>query len=180
MDLVGKERRAGTIVWVLRGLTVLMLVVGIGVASRKFQPTAEQEELERYVDLTVPGYLEEVAAVHERFARLVGGASIEPAAARAQIVDEITPMLVRLRKHALAVKAVSPSVKERNVEFVAAVDAYIALGRVSVQAIDEPAAAAEERARRVREGSRAADEAMRQWMVHLRESCARAGFKVKL
>lgn len=179
---LNRRGQVSPLVWVARVVTVVMLLVGVVVGIRKFRTTPEQEELRRYVQLTVPGYLEQVAAVRERFTQLAAS-PVEPARARAQLVDEITPMLVRLRKHAISVRAVSPSARARNAEFVAAVDAYIEMARTSVRQIDgldDPSTSGEEAHRRVRQRQRVADEAVRDWMARLRESCARAGFTITL
>lgn len=171
------RRPTSPAVWIVRIVTGVMLLVAIVVGARKFRTTPEQEELSRYVQLTVPVYLREVADVEDRITRL-DRPGLKPEEARAILVDEVTPLALRARKHATAVQADVPSVKASNEEFLAALDQLIDTARTAVRAIDDPALSGEEGHRQVKDKHRAAGEAIRAWMQHLAERCKKAGIKL--
>ena len=182
-DVGERERRPNALAWLLRIATAAMLVVAIVLAARKFRSSPEQDELLRYAQLTVPGYLDEVAAVEERFERAWAAGGPE---ARALFVDAVMPQLIKAHKHAESVQAESPSVKALNAEYVAALDRLMEVNRAAVQVIDRPAPpsgdADPERDRltaQVTTGRRDADARLRAFMAHLQEKCKAAGIAVK-
>jgi hypothetical protein len=177
-ELVGRGRQAGPAVWLVRLASVAIFGYALLVAWRKFGGTAEQEELQRYVELQVPVYLEQMARVHALLDRLGQAPGPSPAEARTLLVDQAMPLLVQARQRAAAVESRAPSVKARNDEYLVAVDRLIEACRAGVRAIDDTALSAEEGHRMVRERRRAADDSLRAWIDHLRETCTRAGLHV--
>src|SRR5438105_2602169 len=104
-ELPERSRRGNPTVWLVRIVTAGMLVYAAVVAARKWRTSPEQEELLRYAELTVPAYLEEVAQAEARLDRLFAPPAPSAAEARALLVDEVMPLLIRARKHAASVVA---------------------------------------------------------------------------
>jgi hypothetical protein len=171
-------RRGGWGVWAIRVASVIMLLVGVVVALRKYGETPEQVELRRYMTLAVPVFLSEMADVGARFDDLSRAGGPGPAEARARLVDELMPRLVRLRKRAGDVEAKTAAVRAGNDELLTVLDRWLEACRGGIRAIDDPALAGEEGFRRVRADRRAADDAAREWVTHLRERCEKAGLHV--
>lgn len=178
--------RFNPMVWALRLATIGMLVAGVVVAARKYSTTPEQDELTRFATLTVPVYLADVADAQARFDRVTSpdshgadGGTLTPAEARAMLVDDLMPALIRVKKRASLVETSAASVRASNEEYLAAVDKLIEAGRTAVRAIDDPLLSGEAGYKQMRQRRREAHEALGAWMMHLRERCEKAGLKIQ-
>ena len=171
------RRATSPLVWVLRLATATMLIVALVHWYRKNRSTDEQEELSRFVELTVPSYLGYVADVEGRIDRLYAQSATTAAQARATLVDEVMPALIRARKHAASVPTRAPSVRALNDEYQAALERLMEVERAAVRAIDDPSLSAEEGHRQVKNRRHEADEALRKWMEDVRERCLAAGLR---
>src|SRR5262245_23486573 len=107
-----RSRRQNPTVWLVRIATVGMLLFAVVVAARKWRTPPGQDELMRFAELTVPAYLDEVAQAEARLDRLFSAPVPSAEEARALLVDEVMPLLIRAKKHASQVVAESPAVKE--------------------------------------------------------------------
>ena len=96
-ETLGRNPRANPTVWLIRGLTVTMLLVALGAFWKRCRPDPVQEELVRYATLTVPGYLDELARLHALLDRLAAPMGLLPDEARALLVDDVMPQLIRMR-----------------------------------------------------------------------------------
>ncbi len=158
----------------LIALPIACAVAGGAVAWKRFGTTDEQDELRRYVELSVPSLLARERAANERIDRLSSRPGPSPAEARALLVDDVVPRLVSLRRQAESIEAHTPALKSINAEYLGAVDALIEACRSAVRAIDDPALPADAGQRLVREKFLAAGRASRAWSEHLRDACVRA------
>lgn len=178
------DRRAHRGAWLLRALTAAMVVAAVVLLWKKFHRTAEQDELTRYATLTVPAFLDEVARAEALLDQLTGRPTgkpaLKPAEARALLVDELGPLLVRMRDRAEHIGAESASVRASNRDYLAAVARYVEVERAAVAAIDDAGLPPEEGYRRLREGRAAAEEAVRAWLRGLRTGCERAGLRLQM
>ena len=172
------RRRTSPLVWILRLSTVVMVFAGGVEWYRKNRTTDEQDELLRFVQFTVPNYLGDVADAEARIDRLSATPGISATEARARLVDDVMPQLIRARKRAVSVKAQAPSVRALNDEYQAALERLMEVERAAVRAIDDPSISPEVANRQVRDRRHEADGAFRQWMDDVRDRCKKAGLHV--
>src|SRR5579871_1266729 len=137
-------------VWLIRGASLAMIVVGIWIGFRKFHTSPEQEELRRYVEHQVPAFVERERPIYEKLETLDNAPGPTPDEAHRLLVDEVIPRLIALRSTATAVVARTDALREVNAGYVGYVDKLIDACRSSVRAIDDPAGDPKEANRNVR------------------------------
>jgi hypothetical protein len=127
--------------WLLRVGAVGMLVAGVVLATRKFHRSDEQVELRRFVEQELPSLDAQERDVFARLATLDARPGPSPEVARALLVDDVVPRLIRLKKQATSVISRTEALKGVVAGYAAAIDKLIDACRTSVRAIDEPATA---------------------------------------
>ena len=176
-DPLGRRTRQSPTVWLVRIVTLAMLVAAVVTLWRRHRDEPAQEELVRYATLTVPGYLEDLERLHALLDRLqVPG--VTPAAARAVLVDELMPWIIRMRRRAEAVTVAAAPVRASNAEYLGALDRYMDMDRAAVRAIDDPGQPGADGQQAFLARRREADEAVRQFLGGLRTRCEQAGLKL--
>jgi hypothetical protein len=147
--------------------------VACGLAVHRFRRTPEQVALTRYVELELPGLRMSERLVEERIDRLGQAPGLPPAEARALLVDDVIPRLVRLRKQADALTHDTPETMRLSEEYLAVTDRLIDACRTCVRVIDDPHLSTGGGLKEVRRHFAEVRAAYQTWEEHLAAACRR-------
>lgn len=163
------------LLWFLRLGIVVMLVVGGGYMYKRYHRSDEQTELMRYVEIDVPALDQVQGPIVRRIEDLLRARSLTAEEARRQLVDELTPQLVKLRKLAEAPVRASrtPEVHTLATEYQAIIEELITACRTAVRVIDDPKLGGREALEQVRAALRRAAERDRAWRTHVSDTTER-------
>lgn len=163
------------LLWFMRLGIVAMLVVGGGYLYKRHHRSDEQTELMRYVEIDVAALDQVQGPIVRRIEDLLRARSLTAEEARRQLVDELIPQLVKLRKLAEAPVRASrtPEVHTLATEYQAIIEELIAACRTAVRVIDDPKLGGREALEQVRAALRRAAERDRTWRTHVSDTTER-------
>ncbi|MBP6743316.1 MAG: hypothetical protein KA244_10715 [Deltaproteobacteria bacterium] len=163
------------LLWFMRLGIVAMLTITAVVMYSRYHQSPEQVELVRYVENELPALDLYEGPIVARLQQLLADKGKSPEAARRELVDELMPALVRLRKLAEAPlrAATTPPVQQLAEEYRASVDAFIDACRTALHVIDDPKLDAQVGASQVQAAFARAAERSQAWRSHVAETTAR-------
>ena len=163
------------LLWFMRLGIVAMLTITAVVMYSRYHQTTEQVELVRYIENELPALDLYEGPIVARLQQLLADKGKSPEAARRELVDELMPALVRLRKLAEAPvrAATTPPVQQLAEEYRASVDAFIDACRTALHVIDDPKLDAQAGASQVQAAFARAAERSQAWRTHVAETTAR-------
>jgi hypothetical protein len=154
-------------------LALIGFLAGAGLAFHRLHRTPEQESLQRLVEVELPKIRPGEAAVNERIERLGRAPGLKPDEARALLVDDVIPRLVRLRKQ---VEELPRSETESRLlldEYLKVTDQLVDACRTCVRIIDDPKLSTQDGLKQVRDRFAEVHRAYQAWDQHVAEACAR-------
>ncbi len=163
------------LLWVMRtGIVAMIIISGVYLYLRD-RPSAEQEEMIRYVEINIPALEYHEAPILSQIDGLLRDKSLRPESARKQLADEIMPALVRLRKVAdgPVAAAKTPTVKQLAEEYRQSVEELINVCRTTIRVIDDPKMGEREGYQQVLDSLRRAIAQNRSWRDHVGETTDR-------
>jgi hypothetical protein len=156
----------------IRFALLLVFAGGVAALMHRLKRTPDQEALRRYVEVQLPPLLDDELKVRAQIDRLGDAPGLSPPAARALLVDDLIPHLVRHRQKAEAMlKEAAPATRPLMVSYLAAVDQLIDACRVCVRTIDDTALPTGAGVVLVRERFADADRARAAFDAELRRAC---------
>jgi hypothetical protein len=158
---------------VIRILTLIVFAVACGLALQRFRRTPEQQELTRYMQVELPALFSVEQPIEERIDRLGKVPGLKPEEARALLVDDIIPRLVKLRRQADGLQLHTDEARRLNDEYLAVTDQLIDACRSCVRVIDDPKIPDGAGLVVVRERFDDVRRAYRAWDDHVRQACVR-------
>lgn len=123
---------------VIRLFTLLVFAAACGLLLHRLRRTPEQQELTRYVQVDLPVLFAVESPIDERIARLSRLPGLGPAEARALLVDDVIPRLLKLRRDAAALELHTDEARRLNREYIGVTDQLIDACRACVRVIDDP------------------------------------------
>jgi hypothetical protein len=157
----------------IRIAALLVFAGALGLAYQRLHRTPEQEDLTHYVERVVPSLLNGEAPIQERLARLGQAPGPSAAEARALLVDDVIPRLLKLRKQAVEVPTPTEETRALNDEYLAITDRLIEACRASVRVIDDPQRSTASGVAEVRGRFAEVATGYRAWDDHVRGACER-------
>lgn len=165
--------RSQGLLWLVRMLILAMLALGLAVLYHRHHLSDEQRELLRYVEVDVATLRKREDPIEAQLSAWLGDPRQSREQARAQLVDEVIPQLIQLRKAAeLPVQAAqTPVVKGLASEYQEVVAALIEACRTAVRVIDDQAPGRDPHAGlvQIRAGFAAAAARSRTWESHVKQ-----------
>jgi hypothetical protein len=157
----------------IRLVSLLGFGVACGVLLHRLHRTAEQVELTQYVQKMLPSLFMNQQPVDEAIARLGRAPGPKPDEARALLVEDVIPRLLKLRKQAEAIELHTREARALNDEYIAVNEQLIDACRACVRVIDDPQLPGNAGLVMVREHFAAVHRAYQTWEQHVREACLR-------
>ncbi len=158
---------------IIRVVSLLVFGVACGLAVHRLRRTPEQQELTHYVQVDLPALFRSEEPIDERIERLGKVPGLKPPEARALLVDDVLPRLVKLRRQAEAVTLRTDEARRLNAEYLAVTDQLIDACRACVRVIDDPALPDGAGLVVVRERFADVRRAYQAWDEHVRQACVR-------
>jgi hypothetical protein len=158
---------------VIRVASLLGLAAGIALLLHRLNRTPEQLDLTRYVEVEVPGILRVEKPIEERLDRLGQAPGLKPEEARALLVDDVIPRLLKLKKQVEQIDIKTIEVRALNDEYLKVTDRLIDACRACVRVIDDPKLPQAEGLKQVRERFREVHRAYRDWDEHVQAAARR-------
>lgn len=158
---------------VIRFLCLVAFAAGLGWLAHKLKRTPEQKELTRYIEVEVPALLRLEEPADARLRRLGEVPGPKPEEARALLVDEVIPSLLKLKRQAGELRPDTRVVGALHAEYVAVIERLIAACRASVRVIDDPKVSTVDGFRQVRAEFDAVEKARAAWDRHVQEAARR-------
>jgi hypothetical protein len=165
--------RGQTINRAIRLISLLLFAVGCGFLLHRLYRTPEQTELTRYVQKTLPSLFMSEQPIDEAIERLGKAPGLKPDEARALLVDDVIPRLVKLRRQAEAVPLDTGEARALNDEYLKVTDELIDACRACIHVIDDPQLPANAGLVIVRERFAQVRQAYQTWDQHVRQACIR-------
>ncbi len=163
------------LLWFMRiGIVAMIIATGVYMSIRD-KPSAEQEELIRYVEINIPALEYHETPILTQLDLLLRDKSLQPAEARKKLADELMPALVRLRKVADGPvdAAKTPAVRQLAEEYRQSVEELINVCRTTIRVIDDPRLSDREGYKQVLSSLRRAIEQNHKWRAHVAETTDR-------
>lgn len=163
------------LLWFMRiGIVAMIIATGVYMSIRD-KPSAEQEELIRYVEINIPALEYHETPILTQLDLLLRDKSLQPAEARKKLADELMPALVRLRKVADGPvdAAKTPAVRQLAEEYRQSVEELINVCRTTIRVIDDPKLSDREGYKQVLSSLRRAIEQNHKWRAHVAETTDR-------
>jgi hypothetical protein len=157
----------------IRVASLILFAVACGLAYHKLHRTPEQAGLTRYVERDLPKLFLSEQPIEERIDRLGRAPGLSAEAARALLVDDVIPRLVRLRKQAEEIDTPTDETRALGQEYLAVTDRLIDACRTCVRIIDDPKLSTGAGLSQVRSRFAEVRLAYRVWDEHVQEACAR-------
>jgi hypothetical protein len=158
---------------VIRVVCLIAFAAGIGVLLHRYRRTPEQQELTHYVKAELPSLFAGEQPIEERIARLGQVPGLKPEEARALLVDDVIPRLVKLRRQAEGLQLSTDEVRRLNAEYLRITDELIDACRACVRVIDDPKLPDGAGLVVVRERFSDVQRSYRAWDEHVRQACVR-------
>lgn len=158
---------------VIRVLLLLVFAGGIGLLIHRLERSPEQKDLTHYVEVEVPALQAAEKPILERIERLNQAPGLKPPEARALLVDDVIPRLIKLRKGAGDARTETQESKALNAEYLQVTDRLIEACRTSVRVIDDPKVSTVDGFKKVQAEFAAVRQAYVDWDEHVRQACVR-------
>jgi hypothetical protein len=158
---------------IIRVVALLVFAGACVLGYHRFRRTPEQADLTRFVVEDVPKLRASEDAIQERIARLSAVPGLKPDAARALLVDDVIPRLIRLRKQAEELPTPTDESKALLDEYLQVNDRLVDACRACVRVIDDPKVSTVDGLKQVRARFDEVRKAYDAWDLHVREACAR-------
>jgi hypothetical protein len=165
--------RAFAVNRVVRILSLLLFAVACGLALHRFRRTPEQQELTHYVKVELPALFSVEGPIEERIDRLGKAPGLKPEEARALLVDDIIPRLIKLRRQAEGLQLTTDEARKLNDEYLVVTDQLIDACRQCVRVIDDEKLPTGAGLVMVRERFDDVRRAYRAWDEHVQAACRR-------
>jgi hypothetical protein len=157
----------------VRLASLVVFAVACGLAYHRFHRTPEQVDLARYVESELPKIFSSEAPIEERVDRLGRAPGLSSDAARALLVDDLVPRLLRLRRQVEELHTDTSETRALNAEYLGITDRLIDACRACVRVIDDPKLPQAAGLSEVRARFAEVRRAYRSWDDHVRAACAR-------
>jgi hypothetical protein len=157
----------------IRLAALIAFAGGLGLAYHRLHRTPEQEALQKLVEDDLPKLRGPEGEIEARVSRLNRAPGLKPDEARALLVDDVLPRLVRLKKQAEELPAPTPETRALRDEYLKVTDQLVDACRTCVRIIDDPKLSEGVGVAQVRERFLAVSQAYRAWDQHVAEACAR-------
>ena len=157
----------------IRVAALVVLLVGAGFAYQRFHRTEEQQALTRLVEEDLPKISAPEREINARIERLGQAPGLKPDEARALLVDDVVPRLLRLRKQVAELPRPTPETRALLDEYLRVTDELVDACRTCVHIIDDPKLSTGDGLLQVRKQFAAVHAAYQAWNQHLAEACAR-------
>jgi hypothetical protein len=157
----------------VRLLSLIVFAVACGLAMHRLRRTPEQVDLTRYVEIELPNVFRSEQQIQGRIDRLGRAPGLPPAEARALLVDDVIPRLLRLRKQIEGLAHDTDETTALNAEYLALTDRLIDACRTCVRIIDDPKLPEAEGLAQVRRRFAEVHDAYHVWNEHVRQACRR-------
>jgi hypothetical protein len=163
------------LLWFMRVGIVAMIIATGAYLSLRGKPSAEQEELIRYVEINIPALEYHEGPILTQLDGLLRDKSLRPESARKQLADELMPALVRLRKVAdgPVQAAKTEPVRKLAEEYRESIEELINVCRTTIRVIDDPKLSDREGYRQVLDSLRRAIDRNHTWRSHVAETTDR-------
>jgi hypothetical protein len=160
---------------VIRVASLIVFAAACGLAWHKLRRTPEQEDLTRFVEVEVPRLQASEQPIQERIDRLGRAPGLKPEEARALLVDDVIPRLIRLRKQAEELAGGNRTFETRALvdEYLKVTDRLIDACRNCVHVIDAPKLSTAAGLAQVRARFEEVRQAYQAWDEHVRQACQR-------
>jgi hypothetical protein len=158
---------------IIRLITLLVFAVALGVLLHRLRRTPEQRELTHYVNVELPALFSAEQPIEDRIDRLGRVPGLKPEEARALLVDDVIPRLVKLRRQAEGLELHTEEAKKLNAEYLAVTDQLIDACRACIRVIDDPKLPDAAGLVVVRERFADVRRAYQAWDEHVRTACVR-------
>ena len=158
---------------VVRVISLVLFAVALGLLVHRLRRTPEQQELTHYVEVELPSLFSVEKPIDERIARLNQTPGLKPEEARALLVDDVIPRLVKLRRQAEGLTLKTAEARGLNLEYLRVIDQLIDACRACVRVIDDPRLPDGAGLVLVRERFADVHRALQAWDEQVRASCVR-------
>lgn len=161
-----------------RAIRVASLIVfagALGLLYHRVRRTPEQQDLTRYVEVEVPRLIAAEQPIQERIDRLGQAPGLKPDEARALLVDDVIPRLIRLRRQAEELSGDGRTAETRalNDEYLQVTDRLVDACRNCVRVIDDPKLSTAAGLQQVRARFAEVRQAYQSWDEHVQQACRR-------
>lgn len=157
----------------IRVALLLVFAAGLGLLIHRLERSPEQKDLTRYVEVEVPALLAVEQPIQSRIDRLGQAPGLKPDEARALLVDDVIPRLIKLRKAAGEVRTDTDETRQLHAEYLKVTDRLIEACRTCVRVIDDPKVSTGDGLKKVRDEFAAVRQAYSDWDEHVRQACVR-------
>lgn len=157
----------------IRVLTLIVFAAACGLLLHRLRRTPEQQELTHYVKVEIPSLFSVEEPIDERLARLNKAPGLKPEEARALLVDDVIPRIVKLRRQAADLQLHTYEAQRLNQEYLGVIDQLIDACRACVRVMDDPQLPEGAGMVVVRERFADVRRALGAWDDHVREACVR-------
>jgi hypothetical protein len=157
----------------IKVLAVVVIGVGVGVGYHRLHRTEAQKALTQFVEQDLPKIKPAEGAIYDRLNRLDRAPGLKPDEARALLVDDVVPRLVRLKKQVEELPAPEDETRALKQEYLRVTDQLIDACRTCVRVIDDPKLSTGDGLKQVRDRFAQVNAAYRDWDKHLAEACVR-------
>jgi hypothetical protein len=157
----------------IRVLSLLVFAAGIGLLIHRLERSPEQKDLTHYVEAEVPALQAAEGPIQQRIERLGKAPGLKPEEARALLVDDVIPRLIKLRKAAGDARTETQETRTLHAEYLKVTDRLIEACRTCVRVIDDPKVSTVDGFKKVQAEFAAVRQAYFDWDEHVREACVR-------
>ncbi len=172
--MLEERTRNQTIHIVVRRIVILLSVsVGIGLLAHRVRRSPEQEDLTQFVAVQLPSLLNTERDARATLERLGEKPGLTPVQARALLIDEAIPKLIRLKHQAEGLSARTFESEQLKREYVHAVDELTDAARACVRVIDDPKLPEGAGLTIIRERFAFVEQVFASWDAHVRQACVR-------
>jgi hypothetical protein len=155
-----------------RAVILVAFACAVGLLVHRLRRSPEQLALKRYVELLAPPLLDAEQPIDAELERLTRAPGLSAAEARALLIDDLIPRLLRLRRQAVEVaQHAEPAIRPLADEYLQVTDRVIDACRACVRIIDDPSLPSGASAVLVRERFAEVAAAHRAWEAHVRRAC---------
>jgi hypothetical protein len=156
----------------IRLVGLVAICVMSGVLYTRLKRSPEQEDLTRYVELELPSLRRQESEIFERLDRLRQAPGLGPLEARALLVDDVIPRLLKLRKGLEAYRPQTRDVLALHRDYQAMTERLLEACRSCVQVIDDPTVSTADGLKRVQQEFAAVRALFSTWQAHLASTSA--------
>ena len=157
----------------VRMLALAVFAVALGLLANRLRRSPEQIDLTQFVGVQIPSLLVNEREARSRLDRLAETPGPKPAEARALLVSEVIPHMLKLKHQAEDLVARTEESARLKREYLKAVDELIDACRACVRVIDDAKLPEGAGLTIVRERFAFVDQEFRAWDADVRATCVR-------